>query len=96
MRVVSRWEAHKNTASVAILTLLDALRAKGDARADAGFDIRIKKMMPLGSGLGSSAASSVAAVVGANALLGEPFTPRRTPALRHAVGEDCLRRGPCR
>lgn len=67
-------EAHKNTASVAVLTLLDALRARGDARAEAGFDIRIKKMMPLGSGLGSSAASSVAAVVGANALLGEPFT----------------------
>jgi homoserine kinase len=67
-------EASRNTASVAVLTMLDALRSLGDERASAGFDIRIDKQMPLGSGLGSSAASSVAAVIGANALLGDPFT----------------------
>lgn len=67
-------EAHKNTASVAVLTMLDELRRRGDDRARAGFDMQVKKMMPLGSGLGSSAASSVAAIVAANALLGEPFT----------------------
>ena len=67
-------ESHKNTASVAVLTMMDELKRRGDDTSAAGFDIQIKKMMPLGSGLGSSAASSVAAVVGANALLGEPFT----------------------
>jgi len=67
-------EAHKNTASVAVLTMIDELRRRGDDRARFGFDMQVKKMMPLGSGLGSSAASSVAAIVAANALLDEPFT----------------------
>jgi homoserine kinase len=39
-----------------------------------GIQLDIKKNMPLGSGLGSSAASSVAAVVAVNHLLDSPFT----------------------
>jgi homoserine kinase len=38
-------------------------------RADFGFDVWLEKGIPLGSGLGGSAASAVAAVVAANALL---------------------------
>ena len=36
-------------------------------------EIEIKKKMPLGSGLGSSAASSVAGIVAINELMGRPF-----------------------
>ena len=38
-----------------------------------GLEIRVEKRMPLASGLGSSAASAVAAVVGANILAGNPL-----------------------
>ena len=60
-------DAQSNTAGVSVLALLDSLGSRQ------GFDIEIHKQMPLGSGLGSSAASSVAAVVGANELLGKPL-----------------------
>jgi len=58
----------KNTAGIAVKSLLRKLDSKQ------GFDLRLNKKLPLGSGLGSSAASAVAAVVGANALLGNPFS----------------------
>lgn len=64
----------KNTAGVAIHFMMEELVRKGHPTADTVFDIRIAKQMPLGSGLGSSAASSVAAVVAANEFLGAPFT----------------------
>ncbi len=57
----------KNTVSVSIQALLDTLEI------NQGFDIYLSKKMPLGSGLGSSAASSVAGVFAANELLGQPF-----------------------
>lgn len=59
--------ADKNTASVAILSLLKQLDSP------CGFSIKIKKGLPCGSGLGSSAASAAAAVFAANQLLGEPL-----------------------
>ena len=64
------YDAKKNTASVAIQALLDKV---GEKR---GMDIYIHKKMPFGSGLGSSAASSVAGVVAANALLDQPLSKR--------------------
>lgn len=60
-------EAEKNTASVAVLAFLKSI---GKSQ---GVEIVLKKNLPLGSGMGSSAASSVAALVGINHLLGEPF-----------------------
>jgi homoserine kinase len=60
-------EAEKNTASVAVIAFLKAIDAQH------GVEIVLKKNLPLGSGMGSSAASSVAALVGINHLLGEPF-----------------------
>jgi homoserine kinase len=39
-----------------------------------GIDIALHKKMPLGSGLGSSAASAVAAIFAVNELLGKPLT----------------------
>ncbi|HYM44327.1 MAG TPA: homoserine kinase [Steroidobacteraceae bacterium] len=55
-----------NTAGRALQALLEA-RAPGF-----GFVLEIDKGIPLGAGLGGSAASAVAAVVAANALLPEP------------------------
>lgn len=60
-------EAEKNTAGVAVLAFLRAISSQQ------GVEIVLKKNLPLGSGMGSSAASSVAALVGINHLLGEPF-----------------------
>lgn len=58
----------KNTAGVAIQSLLYALELKK------GFDVYLKKKMPLGSGLGSSAASAVAGAFAVNELFGRPFS----------------------
>jgi homoserine kinase len=57
-------EAARNTAGVAVLALLTKL---GEPR---GVSLRIRKGLPLSSGLGGSAASAAAAVVAVNALLG--------------------------
>ncbi|WP_138430421.1 homoserine kinase [Fodinibius saliphilus] len=60
----------ENTAGVAAQMLLDYLEC------DAGIALEIHKKMPLGSGLGSSAASSVGAVVAVNRLLGAPLADK--------------------
>ncbi len=59
----------KNTVSVSIQAFLDHLGIN-----DMGLEITLHKMMPIGSGLGSSAASAVAGVFAANLLLGSPLT----------------------
>ncbi len=56
-------EASKNTAGGALLSFIDG------EDLDFGFDVEITKGIPLGSGLGGSAASAVAAVTAANAFL---------------------------
>lgn len=63
-------ESLKNTASVSLSHLLKRIKWSG-----VGFDLQIIKQMPLGSGLGSSAASSVGALSAFNALLEMPLTP---------------------
>lgn len=63
-------DPQRNTAAVAVSRFLDA------AGAPFGADIRLYKGMPLSSGLGSSAASAVAAVYAANVLAGRPFEAR--------------------
>ncbi len=60
-------DPEKNTAAVAAGAFL---RERG---MPFGLEIRLDKQMPLASGLGSSAASAVAAVVGANLLAGSPL-----------------------
>jgi homoserine kinase len=57
----------ENTASIAAQALWDAAGASG------GASLKIHKGVPLQSGMGSSAASAVAAVVAVNALLDEPL-----------------------
>lgn len=61
-------EPERNTAGRALLALNVAVRP------DFGFDMHIEKGIPLGSGLGGSAASAVGAVVAANALLDRPLS----------------------
>ncbi len=61
-------DLQKNTASFGALKLLQ------QANADFGVDLLLEKNMPLGSGLGSSAASAVAALGAVNELLPKPLT----------------------
>lgn len=60
-------DANKNAVTVPILAFL---KKNG---IEQGFDIELHKKMPLGSGLGSSSASSVAGVFAVNEILGKPF-----------------------
>lgn len=61
-------EAARNTAGMALIALRESLALPF------GFEIEIDKGIPLGSGLGGSAASCVAALVAANALLEAPLS----------------------
>jgi homoserine kinase len=58
---------NRNTAVRAV----EAMLAASDSNV--GIDLIIDKGIPLGSGLGGSASSAVAALVAANAVLGRPF-----------------------
>ena len=67
-------DPEQNVAAVAVASLLRELHSYE------GFDLVFTKKIPPGSGVGSSAASCAAAVVGINELLGAPFdTPERIP-----------------
>jgi homoserine kinase len=61
-------EPDKNTAGVAIIEFLKSIKSQQ------GAEITLYKNLPLGSGMGSSAASAVAAVVAINHLMDEPFS----------------------
>ena len=60
-------DPEKNVAAVAARSLLIALGSYE------GFDLIFTRKIPPGSGVGSSAASCVAAVMGTNELMGSPF-----------------------
>ena len=73
-------EPERNTATAGLITLIESLEL------DFGFEVSVEKAIPLGSGMGGSAASAVGAMVAANALLDEPLT--LDELLRYAlVGE---------
>jgi homoserine kinase len=77
--------AEKNTAGMAVLALHRALALPF------GFELEIEKGIPLGSGLGGSAASAVAAVVAAAALVEEPLD--RTRLLKFAMQGEAVASG---
>ena len=74
-----------NTAGRAVQALHAALRL------DHGFELDIDKGIPLSSGMGGSAASAVAAVVAANALLQEPVP--RLQLLKFAMEGEIVASG---
>lgn len=75
-------DSDKNTVSASVLALLSHL-----GRKDVGVEIELHKHMPIGSGLGSSAASTVAGLFAINELLGRPMT--RNQLLPFAIkGEE--------
>ncbi len=61
-------ESDRNTSGVAVEAFLREIES------DQGVEIVLNKKLPLGSGMGSSAASSVAALVAINHLLDEPYS----------------------
>jgi homoserine kinase len=63
-------EANKNTAGVAVMQFLEK------AKIGKGVEIELHKNLPLGSGMGSSASSAVAALVAVNELAGLPYSKR--------------------
>ena len=77
--------AEKNTAGMAVLALARELDLPF------GFELWIEKGIPLGSGLGGSAASAVAAVVAAAALVDEPL--ERTRLLKFAMRGEAVASG---
>jgi homoserine kinase len=78
-------ETKNNTAGRAVEAMHQALRLNH------GFEIDIEKGIPLASGLGGSAASAVAAVVAANALLQEPVP--RLQLLKFAMEGEIVASG---
>jgi homoserine kinase len=63
------FDAEKNTAGAGLIALREALDLPF------GFEIELDKGIAFGSGMGGSAASVVAALVAANAMLDAPLTP---------------------
>ena len=78
-------EPRDNTAGRALLAMQEALHL------GFGFTLEIDKGIPLGSGLGGSAASAVGAVVAANALLPEPCS--RLELLKFAMAGEAVASG---
>ncbi len=78
-------EAARNTAGAALIALREALALPY------GFEIELDKGIALGSGMGGSAASCVAALVAANALLDAPLS--REALYAYAVTGEAVASG---
>lgn len=65
-------DATKNVAGITALAVLKHLGLEKEI----GFEMELRKKMPFGTGLGSSAASSVAGAMAVNEALGRPLTKR--------------------
>jgi homoserine kinase len=75
----------RNTATVGLIKLLE------DLRPGHGFEVSVRKGIALGSGMGGSAASAVASLVAANALLERPLG--RADLLKYAVAAEAAASG---
>jgi len=65
-------DSAKNTVSVSVMHYLNSI-----GRTDIGLDIELHKKMPIGSGLGSSSASTVAGLFAIKTLLGDDSDPAK-------------------
>jgi len=63
-------DPRKDTAGIGVIKFLDLIES------NQGVEIEIHKKMPLGSGLGSSAASAAGSLFAVNQLLGSPLTQK--------------------
>lgn len=79
------YAAERNTAGAALIALREALALPF------GFEIELDKGIALGSGMGGSAASCVAALVAANALLDAPLS--REQLYRFALSGEAIASG---
>lgn len=77
--------AEKNVAGVALIAMMKELNP------ETGFNLRVRKFIKPGSGLGSSAASAAGAVAGANALLDNKFS--KEDIVRFAMSGEKLASG---
>jgi homoserine kinase len=77
--------AERNTAGRAVMSIVEEIKP------GFGIELIIDKGIPLGSGLGGSAASAVAAVVAANALLPQSLT--QLALLKHAMHGEAVASG---
>jgi homoserine kinase len=75
----------QNTATIGLLSLIK------DKNLDFGFSLSIHKGIPMGSGLGGSAASAVGAIWAANALLDESLSPKEI--LHYALAGEAFASG---
>ncbi|HHW4680891.1 MAG TPA: homoserine kinase [Xylella taiwanensis] len=78
-------EVERNTAGAALLSM------HRDLSLTFGFELEIEKGIPLSSGMGGSAASCVAALMAANALLDEPLS--REHLYRYALDGEAVASG---
>ncbi len=78
-------QTERNTAGAALLSM------HRDLALPFGFELEIDKGIPLSSGMGGSAASCVAALLAANALLDEPL--RREHLYRYALDGEAVASG---
>lgn len=78
-------DINKNTATVSLMAMMNELNS------DFGVEIELHKKMPFCSGLGSSAASSVASVFALNKLLKKPF--RKNELLKFAIEGEKIASG---
>lgn len=78
-------DAERNTAGAALMSLRAALKLPY------GFEVEIDKGIALSSGMGGSAASCVAALVAANALLDTPLST--TQLYQHALDGEAVASG---
>lgn len=79
------FDAARNTAGAALVSLREALALPF------GFEIKLDKGLPLSAGMGGSAASAVAALVAANALLDSPCSVEELYG--HAVTGEAVASG---
>ncbi|MBN2601959.1 MAG: homoserine kinase, partial [Candidatus Marinimicrobia bacterium] len=75
-------EAELNTAGFAVIRFLEQIKSSQ------GINLKLIKQLPLGSGMGSSAASSVAALIAVNYLFDEPM--QKTELLTIAMKAEKL------
>jgi homoserine kinase len=78
-------DPQKNTASVSLAAMM------ADLNFDFGIDLEVHKKMAIGSGLGSSAASSVASVFALNNMLEYPLS--KDQLLRYAIEGEKIASG---